>query len=47
MKDTPMACIHCEGRMKKAAAPFHVDRKGYHLSLDAVHGTVSHSRRAP
>jgi YgiT-type zinc finger domain-containing protein len=22
--------------MKKAAAPFHVDRKGYHLSLDAV-----------
>jgi hypothetical protein len=22
--------------MKKSAAPFHVDRKGYHLSLDAV-----------
>jgi hypothetical protein len=22
--------------MKKAATPFHVDRKGYHLSLDSV-----------
>jgi YgiT-type zinc finger domain-containing protein len=24
------------GRMKKATAPFHIDRKGHHLSLDAV-----------
>lgn len=31
-----MKCMHCEGRMKKAVAPFHVDRKGYHSSLDAV-----------
>ena len=31
-----MKCIHCDGRMKKALAPFHIDRKGYHLSLDAV-----------
>ena len=31
-----MKCIHCQGKMKKAAAPFHVDRKGYHLSLDSV-----------
>ena len=22
--------------MRKAATPFHVDRKGYHLSLDSV-----------
>jgi YgiT-type zinc finger domain-containing protein len=28
--------MHCSGRMKKSTAPFHVDRKGYHLSLDAV-----------
>ena len=31
-----MKCIHCGGRMKKTAAPFHVDRRGYHLSLDSV-----------
>ncbi len=31
-----MKCLHCNGRMKKSAAPFHIDRKGYHLSLDAV-----------
>ena len=31
-----MKCIHCKSVMKKAAAPFHVDRKGYHLSFDAV-----------
>ena len=36
MKDTQMTCIHREGRMKKTAAPFHIDRKRYHLSLDAV-----------
>jgi len=29
-------CMHCSGRMKKATAPFHIDRKGYHLSLDVV-----------
>jgi len=28
MKDGQMKCLHCEGRMKKATAPFHVDRKG-------------------
>ena len=36
MKDGSMTCMHCEGRMKRAAAPFYIDRKGYHLSLDAV-----------
>lgn len=36
MKVVQMKCIHCEGRMKKDAAPFHIDRRGYHLSLDAV-----------
>ena len=31
-----MNCIHCQGQMKRAHAPFHVDRNGYHLMLDAV-----------
>ena len=31
-----MNCIHCHGQMKRAPAPFHVDRNGYHLMLDAV-----------
>lgn len=31
-----MKCIHCQGEMKAGAAPFHVDRKGYHLLLDAM-----------
>jgi YgiT-type zinc finger domain-containing protein len=31
-----MKCIHCQGEMVRKVAPFHVDRKGYHLLLDAV-----------
>lgn len=31
-----MKCMLCQGKMKKGTAPFHVDRKGYHLTLDAV-----------
>ena len=31
-----MRCIHCHGEMKRATAPFHVNRKGYHLVLDTV-----------
>ena len=31
-----MKCMHCHGHMKKGTAPFHIDRKGYHLTLDAV-----------
>ena len=31
-----MRCIHCQGVMKKGTTPFHVDRKGCHLTLDAV-----------
>ena len=31
-----MKCMHCQGNMKKETAPFHIDRKGYHLTLDAV-----------
>ena len=28
--------MHCQGLMKKSIAPFHIDRKGYHLTLDSV-----------
>lgn len=31
-----MTCLHCQGTLTRATAPFHVDRKGYHLVLDAV-----------
>lgn len=31
-----MTCTQCRGTMARAAAPFHVDRKGYHLVFDAV-----------
>jgi YgiT-type zinc finger domain-containing protein len=31
-----MKCIHCQGRMRKAKAPFDIDRKGYHLRLEKV-----------
>lgn len=31
-----MKCMFCQGKMNRSAAPFHVDRKGYHLTLDAV-----------
>ena len=31
-----MKCIHCQGEMKRGAAPFHVDREGCHMLLDTV-----------
>ena len=31
-----MKCLHCQGRMERKTAPFHIDRKGYHLTLDAI-----------
>jgi YgiT-type zinc finger domain-containing protein len=31
-----MKCIHCQGEMRRGTTPFHVDRKGCHLLLDAV-----------
>lgn len=31
-----MNCSHCKGKMERGTAPFHIDRKGYHLVLDAV-----------
>ncbi len=31
-----MKCIHCQGIMEKGTAPLHIDKKGYHLTLDNV-----------
>jgi YgiT-type zinc finger domain-containing protein len=31
-----MKCMLCQGKMRKGQAPFHIDRKGYRLSLGAV-----------
>ena len=31
-----MKCMHCHAKMARKTAPFHVDREGYHLVLDAV-----------
>ena len=31
-----MKCLQCQGTMKRGTAPFHVDRKGYHLLFDEV-----------
>jgi YgiT-type zinc finger domain-containing protein len=31
-----MKCMFCQGTMVRGVAPFHIDRKGYHLALDTV-----------
>ena len=31
-----MKCMYCQGEMQRGTAPFHIDRKGYHLVLDTV-----------
>ncbi|MBP8304428.1 MAG: YgiT-type zinc finger protein [Phycisphaerae bacterium] len=31
-----MKCIHCQGRLRKDSVPFHIDRKGCHVTLDHV-----------
>jgi len=31
-----MKCIHCQGIMKRGMTPFHVDRRGFHITLDAI-----------
>ena len=31
-----MKCMYCQGRMERGFAPFHIDRNGYHLTLEAV-----------
>jgi YgiT-type zinc finger domain-containing protein len=31
-----MRCIHCQGKMEWRSAPFQIDRRGYHLTLEAI-----------
>ena len=31
-----MKCIHCQGEMKRSHIPFHADRRGCHVTIDAV-----------
>ena len=31
-----MECMYCKGKMIRGTAPFHIDRKGYHLVFDTV-----------
>ena len=35
-----MRCIHCHGVMNLGTTPFHIDRQGCHLVLDAVSAWV-------
>ena len=35
-----MKCMYCQGEMERRTAPFHIDRKGYHLMLDAIPALV-------
>jgi len=31
-----MKCLYCGGEMERGKAPFHIDRKGIHLTLDDI-----------
>lgn len=31
-----MKCLHCHGELRRGKAPFQIDKKGYHLTLEAV-----------
>ena len=31
-----MKCMYCQAEMKKGTVPFHIDRKGVHVSLDEI-----------
>ncbi|NLI31172.1 MAG: YgiT-type zinc finger protein [Deltaproteobacteria bacterium] len=31
-----MNCMYCQGKMERGIAPFHIDRNGYHLTLDRI-----------
>lgn len=31
-----MKCMYCQGEMVRGTAPFHIDRKNVHVSLDGV-----------
>ena len=31
-----MKCMYCQAKMKRGTVPFHIDRKGIHVSLDEI-----------
>jgi YgiT-type zinc finger domain-containing protein len=31
-----MKCMHCKGNMERGTSPFQIDKKGYHLTIEAV-----------
>jgi len=35
-KEREMKCLHCRGEMRRRVTPFHVDRSGVHVLLDAI-----------
>jgi YgiT-type zinc finger domain-containing protein len=35
-KEETMNCMYCSGNMERGIAPFHTDRKGYHITLDRI-----------
>lgn len=35
-----MKCMYCQGEMARGNAPFHIDRKDVHVSLDSVSAWV-------
>ena len=35
-----MECLYCKGKMIKGKSPFSADRKGYHISWEAIHAWV-------
>ena len=42
-KEIGMKCLYCQGTMERGTAPFHIDRKGYHLILDTIPALVCRS----
>jgi YgiT-type zinc finger domain-containing protein len=39
-KEESMKCVYCQGKMKKGTIPFHIDRKGIHVTFDSVPAMV-------
>lgn len=35
-----MKCMYCQAKMEQGTVPFHIDRKGIHVSLDEISAWV-------
>ena len=35
-----MKCMYCQAKMERGTVPFHIDRKGIHVSLDEISAWV-------